>query len=130
MLLNNIPLLDRAEEFGLVTVPEQGDASDALHVISTRTVSRREYEEGIEILWGLCLLFTFNGLRNLSHYLHAERGVGYSELFLSFIRFLDEREDSALAAYLRHVKKSAFYNSGVGGFSIALVHRAFFLAQA
>lgn len=128
MLLNNIPLLDRAEEFGFSTVPEQSDTSDALYVVSTGTVSREDYQEGIEILWGLCLLFTFNGLRNLSHYLHAERGVSYSALFLGFIRFLDAHEDSsALGTYLGLVRKSPFYNSGVGGFAIlgALVHKAF-----
>ena len=85
--MNNIPLIERREEFGIETVLEPSKTGEAEIVVGTKDVSRQDYDDGIRIIYAVYSLYSFRTLRCLGHYLHTSKKMSYGELFTAFVKF-------------------------------------------
>ena len=91
LLMNNVELADRRDEFGLVTVRDPDPNSEAEIVVQTSEVDREAYNEGLRYMYAVVSLYCLRGLWCLGRYLHNSGTMDYGELFRRFVRFAEQR---------------------------------------
>jgi radical SAM superfamily enzyme YgiQ (UPF0313 family) len=101
LLINNAELTARRDEFELVTVPSTDIADESEVVVSTKEVSRTEYEDGFWFFYGVHAIYNNKGLLCLSKYLHENKIVSYHEMFDRFIAFYRNHKNSALYEFVK-----------------------------
>ncbi|MFO0762541.1 MAG: hypothetical protein U0359_39240 [Byssovorax sp.] len=87
LLMNNVELNEKREEYGLVTMKETDDNSEAEVVIRTNQVNAEDYAEGVRYVYAVCSLHTQRGLWALGRYLSRNGVVRYEDFFKSFMAF-------------------------------------------
>jgi radical SAM superfamily enzyme YgiQ (UPF0313 family) len=87
LLMNNVELGEKRDEYGLVTIDDPDPNSEAQLVVRTREVSARDYAEGARYVYALTGLYTVRGLWTLGRYLRDEGLVSYEQLFVAFVEF-------------------------------------------
>lgn len=97
LLMNNVALNDHREEYGLVTVMQENENSEAEVVVRTKEVDPEECKEGWRFLFTLNLLYCMRGLYHVSRYLDDEQICSYSELYTNFVHFVKSRPDTLFA---------------------------------
>lgn len=91
LLMNNVAMADRKDEFGLVSVRDPNPNSEAEIVVQTGDVSREAYGAGMRYYYCVTSLHTLRGLACLSSYLHASGTLEYLGLFRAFAEFCRRR---------------------------------------
>jgi tRNA A37 methylthiotransferase MiaB len=87
LLMNNVELNLKKEEYGLVAIRVPDPNSEAEVVVQTNEVDAEAFQAGMRYLYVVTCLYTLRGLWNLGRYLHANRIMKYVELFRSFVDF-------------------------------------------
>jgi radical SAM superfamily enzyme YgiQ (UPF0313 family) len=87
LLMNNVELNLKKEEYGLVAIRVPDPNSEAEVVVQTNEVDAEAFRAGMRYLYVVTCLYTLRGLWNLGRYLHANRIMKYVELFRSFVDF-------------------------------------------
>lgn len=87
MLMNNVELASKRQEFGMVTVRDPDPRSEAEMVVSTNEVTTADYREGIRYTYAVTSTYSIRGLWCLAHYLHRRGLVKYADLFRAFVEF-------------------------------------------
>lgn len=93
LLMNNVELAEKRDEYGLVTVQDPDPNSEAEIVVETREVTRRDYEQGIRFVYAVTALYTMRGLWYLGRYLSRTGIVTYEQLVCGFIEYAASRPD-------------------------------------
>lgn len=87
MLMNNVELASKRQEYGMVTVRDPDPRSEAEMVVATNEVTTAEYREGIRYTYAVTSTYSIRGLWCLAHYLHRSGRVTYADLFRAFMEF-------------------------------------------
>ena len=87
LLINNVELAEKREEYGLVTVQDADPRGEAEIVVQTAEVDAEAYAEGCRYAYAVCALYSTWALRGLSHYLHSTGSMSYADLFRGFVKF-------------------------------------------
>lgn len=120
LLMNNVELGNKREEFGLVTVHDPDPCSEAEIVIQSNEVDAEAYSDGIRYVYVVTTLYTLRALWYLGRYLSRNGIMDYEELFLGFLNFASSQAVHPWTAFCEKSIKSldhiAFANTG------ALVH--------
>lgn len=99
LLMNNVELVQKREEYGLVTVRDPDPDSEAEIVVATREVSRSAYEEGIQYTYAITALYTLRGLWYLGRYLSRTGRAQYDELLRGFVEYYKERPEDPFTKF-------------------------------
>jgi radical SAM superfamily enzyme YgiQ (UPF0313 family) len=120
LLMNNVELAEKRQEYGLVTMPDPNPHSEAEIVVQTSEVSAEVYREGQHYVYSMLLLHVLRGLWHLGRYLNAHGILSYAQLFRSFVEFYRQRTTHPLTIFcedsIRKLENTTFSNTG------ALVH--------
>ena len=116
LLMNNVELNGKRDEFGLRTIFDPDPDSEAEIVIATNQVSEEAYREGHRYAYTVTSLYTLRGLWCLGRYLH-ERGIkSYVELFRAFVEFCRKRPEHPYTRFcedsIKAIDFSKFDNVG------------------
>lgn len=87
LLMNNVGMNAKVEEFGLKTTDEDEPHSEGLVVTETKWVPHHEYKKGNQFYLSAFELYMMGGLKNLAHHLRRTGRASYVELFQSFSDF-------------------------------------------
>jgi radical SAM superfamily enzyme YgiQ (UPF0313 family) len=93
LLMNNVELAKKRDEYRLVTVQDPDPDSEAEIVVETREVNRSEYEEGIRYVYAVSALYTLRGLWYLGRYLARKGRTTYEQLFQAFVEYSKGRPE-------------------------------------
>jgi putative methyltransferase len=110
LLMNNVELNQKREEYGLVTMKETDANSEAEIVIETKQVNAEAYGEGVRYVYAVCSLHTQRGLWALGRYLSKNGVARYEDLFKSFVNFTKRFPQTA---HSRFVEDSVKHNDFV-----------------
>lgn len=120
LLMNNVDLTRRKEEFGLATVHDPDPCSEAEIVIRSNEVNGKDYEEGIRYVYAVLSLHVLRAFWCLGRYLSSNGIMEYSDLFRSFVEFARHKTANPWTAFceksIQSLEHIAFANTG------ALVH--------
>lgn len=120
LLMNNVELNDKREEYGLVTVADPDPNSEAEIVVATNEVDVASHQEGIRYAYAVTSLYSLRGLWCLARYLNKHGIVSYAQLFRNFVAFCKGHPDHCWSRFceesIRRVQIAEFSNTG------ALVH--------
>jgi len=120
LLMNNVELAQKREEYGLVTISDPDLCSEAEVVIQSNEVSTEAYLEGVRYAYGVTSLYSLRGLWYLGRYLNDHGIMEYSDLFCTFVQFARRQTAHPWAVFcdrsITSMKYIAFTNNG------ALVH--------
>ena len=87
LLMNNVELCGKQQEYGLITVRDPDPNSEAEIVVQTAHVSADDFDDGARYFYAVTALYSLRGLWSLGRYL-SDRGVmDYATLFCRFIEF-------------------------------------------
>jgi hypothetical protein len=101
LLINNVELSSRRDEYQLRTVRNTDEDSEAEIVVQTAEVDRESYDEGMLYAYAVNALYGMRGLRSLAKYLHASGTLSYGDLFSAFVAFAGARPDNPWTALCR-----------------------------
>jgi hypothetical protein len=87
LLMNNVGLDLKKEDYGIVTVRDPDPNSEAEIVVQTNEVDAEAFQAGMRYFYVVHCLYTLRGLWNLGRYLHTHGIMRYAELFRSFMKF-------------------------------------------
>lgn len=90
LLMNNVELAAKRDEYGLVTVSDTDPNSEAEIVVQTNEVTREEYVQGMSYAYALTSLHTLRGLWYLGRYLSGAQGQPLDTLFADFLRYCQQ----------------------------------------
>lgn len=99
LLMNNVELVQKREEYGLVTVRDPDPDSEAEIVVATHEVSRSDYEEGIRYSYAVTALYTLRALWNLGRYLSRSGRARYDELLRAFVAYCKQQPEHPFSAF-------------------------------
>lgn len=120
LLMNNVELGQKREEYGLVTIPDPDPNSEAEIVVRTREVDDADYREGLWYMYAVLTLYALRGLWHLGKYLNGGGAMPYARLFRAFIEYARQRPSHPWTAFcensIRGLEYTTFGNVG------ALVH--------
>lgn len=120
LLMNNVGLAQKRQEFGLVTVRDPEPASEAEVVIQSKEVDAEAYREGIRYVYAVTTLYSLRSLWCLARYLYKSGILGYADFFRAFVDFARRQAKHPFTTFceksIRALEHIAFANTG------ALVH--------
>jgi radical SAM superfamily enzyme YgiQ (UPF0313 family) len=120
LLMNNVELADKKQEYGLVSVHDPDPNSEAEIVVQTNEIDAETYREGQHYVYSVLSLHVLRGFWHLGRYLNARGILSYAQLFRSFVEFYRQRLSHPLTAFcedsIRKLENTTFSNTG------ALVH--------
>jgi radical SAM superfamily enzyme YgiQ (UPF0313 family) len=120
LLMNNVELAQKREEYKLVTIRDPDPNSEAEIVIRTREVDADHYREGIRYIYAVTCLYSLRALWSLGRYLGRNGVVEYGDFFRSFAAEARRRSDHPWTVFceksIKALEHVAFANTG------ALVH--------
>jgi putative methyltransferase len=120
LLMNNVELRTKREEFGLVTVRDPDPNSEAEIVVQTADVDVAAYRDGLRYVYAVTSLYCLRGLWCLGRHLNARGIMDYGSLFRSFAAYCRQRPEHPFTAFcedsIRSLDTVTFSNIG------ALVH--------
>jgi radical SAM superfamily enzyme YgiQ (UPF0313 family) len=120
LLMNNVELAQKREEYGLATVSDPDLCSEAEVVIQSNEVSTEAFLEGLRYAYTVTSLYSLRGLWYLGRYLSENGIVEYGDLFRAFVRFARRQTAHPWTMFcdnsIGSMKYIAFSNNG------ALVH--------
>ncbi|MEM7200894.1 MAG: radical SAM protein [Planctomycetota bacterium] len=99
LLMNNVELTSKRDEFCLETIPDPDPNSEGELVISTKWVSPDDYNEGVRFGYSLTNLYSMRGLWCLADYLHETGRMTYHELFAAFAAHWREHPDNPFSNF-------------------------------
>ncbi|MDT0616052.1 B12-binding domain-containing radical SAM protein [Streptomyces lancefieldiae] len=127
LLLNNTPMYDQRELYGLTTEHVPSDVSEAEVVVATNWVSKDECREGYWLYNAMHTIYNMRGLFLLSGYLDTAGIVSYGDLFADVARYFRGRTDSdVLQLFTKSLADLTNYDvllSGKIGHMILSTHR-------
>jgi radical SAM superfamily enzyme YgiQ (UPF0313 family) len=120
LLMNNVELGDKREEYGLQTIPDPDPNSEAEIVTETSQVDMNAYREGLRYMYAVETLHVLRGLWHLGRYLNAKGTMPYKELFSQFVKFAQTHPSHPWTHFCENsiaaLEHATFSNTG------ALVH--------
>lgn len=120
LLMNNVGLGQKREEFGLVTVRDPDPCGEAEIVIQTNEVPAQDYDEGVRYIYSVTCLYSLRSLWYLGRYLSSHGIMEYGDLFRAFLDFARRQPNHPWTTFCETSVKTldhiAFSNTG------ALVH--------
>jgi hypothetical protein len=99
MLMNNVDLRERVEEYGLVTQRSRDPNSEAEIVVQTNEVPFEECRDGWWFVYSMYLLYNVRGLLCLAHYLNQAGIRRFEALFSDFTDYVRRRQSAVTALY-------------------------------
>lgn len=87
LLMNNVELDRRKEEYGMVTMRDPDPNSEAEIVVQTREVDLPAFFDGMRFFYVVTCVYTMRSLGHLGRYLHNAGIMKYVDLFRRFVRF-------------------------------------------
>ncbi len=102
LLMNNVELMDRRDEYALQTWMTSDPSGESEMVISTRDVGEDDYFAGWEFAFGAFIIYSMRGLFHLARYLHRSGRRSYPDLIDDFVAHVDRRPDSLLKRLRDH----------------------------
>ncbi|GGS43710.1 B12-binding domain-containing radical SAM protein [Streptomyces violaceus] len=127
LLLNNTPMYEQREIYGLTTESVPSDVSEAEVVVATNWVSKEACREGYWLYNAMHTVYNMRGLFLLSGYLDAAGITSYGDLFGSVARYFQRRSDSeVLQLFTKSLANLTNYDvllSGKIGHMILSTHR-------
>ncbi|MFO0756783.1 MAG: cobalamin-dependent protein [Byssovorax sp.] len=125
LLMNNVELNDKREEYGLVTMKESDPNSEAEVVIQTNEIGPVEYAEGIRYIYSVSTLHTLRSLWALSRYLHSRGLMGYEALFEGFMQLCKNKPNQPYVKFLEEsIKTYEFQKFDAIGAALHINHHA------
>ncbi|MFO0756781.1 MAG: cobalamin-dependent protein [Byssovorax sp.] len=116
LLMNNVELNQKRDEYGLVTIFDPDPNSEAEIVIQTNEVSQDAYREGHRYAYAVTSLYTLRGLWCLGRYLQKTGKRQYVELFRAFVEFYKKNPDHPYSRFcedsIKAIDFSKFDNVG------------------
>ena len=120
LLMNNVGLAQKRQEYGLVTIRDPDPSSEAEIVIRTKEVNADAYREGVRYTYAVTCLYSIRALWFLGRYLSSQGIREYGDLFRAFVAFSQQQSAHPWTVFCEKSIKSlehvAFANTG------ALVH--------
>lgn len=120
LLMNNVELCNKREEYGLVTVPDPDPNSEAEIVVQTNEVNTEDYRAGLLYVYAVLSLHVLRGLFHLGRYLNSNGFMSYVELFRAFTKFCRQNPGHSFTTFceksVQALENANFSNTG------ALVH--------
>ncbi|MEM7530539.1 MAG: B12-binding domain-containing radical SAM protein [Chloroflexota bacterium] len=114
MLLNNTPLANEQEKYGLVTKAVDQGVSEQEIVIQTSDVSYEDYQAGVHFYFSSHILHNVPTLTATADYLDKYAGVSYRDLFSAFSDFLRRQADSPIAQFVQQTTEETDYFPWLG----------------
>jgi tRNA A37 methylthiotransferase MiaB len=87
LLMNNVELSLKKDEYGIVTLRDPDPNSEAEIIVQTNEVDAVAFKAGMRYVYAVTCLYTLRGLWYLGRYLHNQGIMKYAELFRSFVDF-------------------------------------------
>lgn len=116
LLMNNVDLTKKQQEYRLVTVPDASPSSEAEMVIGTAEVNADDYREGVHYIYAVLSLYVLRGLWHLGRYLNSSKSLGYRDLFRAFVEFAKKQSDDPWTFFcqdsIRRFEHVTFSNTG------------------
>ncbi len=100
LLMNNVELNRKRDEYGLMTTKETNENSEAEIVIQTKQVNAEAYGDGVRYVYAVCSLHTQRGLWALGRYLNKNGLARYEDLFKGFVTFTRRFPQSAHSRFV------------------------------
>lgn len=130
LLMNNVGMNAKVEEFGLKTTEEDEPHSEGLVVTETKWVAHQDYKEGNQFYLAAFQLFMLGGLKNLANHLRRTGRCSYVDLFQAFSEFCNraDRSDPFIQVFDRLVegKFARFSVYGEAAYTTLFAHREAF----
>jgi putative methyltransferase len=130
LLMNNVGMNAKVEEFGLKTTEEDEPHSEGLVVTETKWVPHHEYKQGNQFYLAAFQLFMLGGLKNLANHLRTTNQCSFVDLFQSFSEFCNkaDRSDPFIQVFDRLVegKFARFSVYGEAAYTTLFEHREAF----
>jgi radical SAM superfamily enzyme YgiQ (UPF0313 family) len=127
LLLHNTPIYDKRSQLGVVTERVPDPAAEADVVVSTDTVARAAYDEGVWTYYAAQLLYNFRGLYYLANWLDASGIITFGDLFAAAAAALRERTASRISQFVSssvgHLSNYYLLNSGELAHMVLFSHR-------
>ncbi|MEO7328147.1 MAG: radical SAM protein [Minicystis sp.] len=125
LLMNNVELNEKREEYGLVTMQESDPNSEAEVVIQTNEVGPDDYAEGIRYIYAISSLHTLRSLWTLSRYLNSRGLMGYEELFTNFMEMCKKHPNLPYVKFLEEsIKTYEFQKFDAIGAALHINHHS------
>jgi radical SAM superfamily enzyme YgiQ (UPF0313 family) len=124
LLMNNVGLVEKEEEYGIVTVSDSDPDSEAELVVQTREIDMDAYKEGLRYVYVVTCLHMLHGLRNLARYLYSRGIMRYADLFRTFKEFCWNRPAHPFTSFCERDVQSldAVKYTGTGAFIHLVLH--------
>jgi hypothetical protein len=127
LLINNVELELKREQYGLVTIPDPDPNSEAEIVVRTAEVDETAYEEGARFAYATLVLHNLRALYQVARYLHATGQTTYTQLFRSFVEFCRRRPTHPWTEFcessIRTYDHITFSNVGAAAHFVLHEHR-------
>ena len=124
LLMNNVELNNKREEYGLVTMNESDPNSEAEVVIQTNEVGPEDYAEGIRYIYAISTLHTLRSLWTLSRYLNSRGLMSYEDLFTGFMEMCKKHPNLPYVKFLEDsIKTYEFQKFDAIGAALGLYRR-------
>lgn len=116
LLMNNVELAKKRQEYGLVTIHDPDPNSEAELVVATEQVSLADYENGARYCNAVSALYSLRGLRTLARHLNGSGLLRYADLFRRFVAFWQTMPDHPWSRFcegsIRAIENAEFSNQG------------------
>jgi radical SAM superfamily enzyme YgiQ (UPF0313 family) len=120
LLMNNVGLAQKRQEYGLQTIRDPDPNSEAEIVILTKEVDVNAYRAGIRYTYAVTCLYSLRALWFLGRYLSSRGIMEYGDFFRAFIAFSQQQSAHPWTVFceksIKALEHVAFANTG------ALVH--------
>jgi radical SAM superfamily enzyme YgiQ (UPF0313 family) len=116
LLMNNVELARKRDEFGLVTVLDPNPCSEAEIVVRSNEVNAEDYDEGIRYVYAVTGLFSLRALWSLGRYLSSHGIMEFGDLFRAFVDFARRQSSHPWTMFceksIKSLEHTAFANTG------------------
>jgi tRNA A37 methylthiotransferase MiaB len=100
LLMNNVELNSKRDEFMLVTRTDPDPNSEAEIVVGTREVGLDDYHEGVRFIFAITVIYTMRGLWCTGRYLSESHLMSYEDLLRAFVAYCVAKPDVPYSTYL------------------------------
>jgi putative methyltransferase len=116
LLMNNVELASKRDEYGLVTVRDPDPNGEAEIVVQTSEVDLEAYRAGLRYTYVVLSLYVLRGLWHLGRYLHDRGLMSYGDLYRGFVDFYLARPSHPFTRFceesIAKLENTTFSNTG------------------
>jgi hypothetical protein len=116
LLMNNVALAEKKQEYGLVTIHDPDPGSEAEIVIQSNEVTAAAYQQGLQYVYAVTSLYSLRAFWCLGRYLSSHGIMEYQDLYRAFVEFAWQQSGHPWTRFceqsIQTLEHVAFANTG------------------